>query len=266
MKILILGGKIIDGAGNYLDKGFVAIEGDQIVQIGKEPNPSSFPGWQRIDISGKTLVPGFIDCHVHLLLDASPDPVSLAWHESHPLLALKGAVDARKTLEAGITTIRDMGGFDHTELVLRDAIRRSLIPDPRMFCIGKVICMTGGHSWPMGIEADGVDEVRKAVRREIKAGVDAVKFMATGGVMTPGMEPGSPQLTEEELRAGIETAHQAGKKTSVHAQGLEGIKNSLRAGVDAIEHGIGLDDEAIEMMLCRNVPLTPTFSAHHLCA
>jgi imidazolonepropionase-like amidohydrolase len=216
MKILILGGKIIDGAGNYLDKGFVAIEGDQIVQIGKEPNPSSFPGWQRIDISGKTLVPGFIDCHVHLLLDASPDPVSLAWHESHPLLALKGAVDARKTLEAGITTIRDMGGFDHTELVLRDAIRRSLIPDPRMFGIGKVIWMTGGHSWPMGIEADGVDEVRKAVRREIKAGVDAVKFMATGGVMTPGMEPGSPQLTEEELRAGIETAHQAGKKTSAH--------------------------------------------------
>lgn len=263
-KILFTNGKIIDGTGRYVKRGHVGIEGESIVCVEEGLDMPSHQGWDVIDISGKTILPGLIDCHVHLLLDSSANPIVRAHQESRPLLALKGAINAKKTLESGVTTVRDMGGVDHVELVLRDAIRSTLIPGPRVLCVGRVITMTGGHLWPIGIEADGPDGVRKAVRSEVKAGVDEIKFMSTGGVMTSGGEAGSAQLTEDELRSGIEEAHRLGKRTSTHAQGTDGIKNALRAGIDCIEHGIGLDDEAIEMMLERHVPLTPTFKAQHL--
>jgi imidazolonepropionase-like amidohydrolase len=121
--------------------------------------------------------------------------------------------------------------------------------------------MTGGHGWQMGREADGPDEVMKAAREQIKAGADVVKFMATGGVMTPGVEPGSEQFTEEELRAGIQEAHKVGRKTATHAMGTQGILNALRAGIDSIEHGVFLDEETISLMVNRDVPLVPTISA-----
>ncbi|MCK4471024.1 MAG: amidohydrolase family protein, partial [Anaerolineae bacterium] len=120
---------------------------------------------------------------------------------------------------------------------------------------------TGGHGWQMGQEVDGPDEVMKAAREQIKSGVDVVKFMATGGVMTPGVEPGSEQFTEEELRAGIQEAHKAGRKTAAHAQGTQGILNALRTGIDSIEHGIYLNEETISLMVNRDVPLIPTLSA-----
>jgi imidazolonepropionase-like amidohydrolase len=263
-KILFANARIVDGTGRYVKRGHVGIEGESIVRVEEDIDIPSYQGWNIIDVSGKTILPGLIDCHVHLLLDSSANPIVSAHQESRPLLALKGAINAKKTLESGVTTVRDMGGVDHVELVLRDAIRSTLIPGPRVLCVGRVITMTGGHLWPIGIEADGPDGVRKAVRSEVKAGVDEIKFMSTGGVMTSGGELGSSQLTEDELRSGIEEAHRLGKKTSTHAQGRDGIKNALRAGIDCIEHGIGLDDEAIEMMLVRNVQLTPTFTAQHL--
>ena len=130
-----------------------------------------------------------------------------------------------------------------------------------MLASGKLICMTGGHGWQMGLEVNGVDEVRRAAREQIKAGVDIVKLMATGGVLTPAVEPGSEQLTEAELRAGVEEAHKAGKTTATHAIGTKGILNALRAGIDSIEHGVYLDDEAVSLMVKRDVPLIPTISA-----
>ena len=130
---------------------------------------------------------------------------------------------------------------------------------------GRLICMTGGHGWQMGIEVDSPDEVRKVTRGQIKAGADIIKLMATGGVLTPAVEPGSTQFTEEELRAGIEEAHKAGKKTATHAMGTQGILNALRAGIDSIEHGVYLNDEAISIMVEREVPYIPTISAlHHI--
>jgi imidazolonepropionase-like amidohydrolase len=120
--------------------------------------------------------------------------------------------------------------------------------------------MTGGQGWPMGRECDGADEVRKAVREQLKAGADLIKLMATGGVLTRGVEPGSAQLTEDELRAGIIEAHKAGRRTSAHAQGLEGVKAAVRAGIDTIEHGIFLDDEAVAMMKERKVVFVPTLA------
>jgi imidazolonepropionase-like amidohydrolase len=177
------------------------------------------------------------------------------------MTTLKAARFARQTLMAGVTSVRDMGGREEIDLVLRDAIRAGQISGPRMLASRQMICMTGGHGWPVGREADGPDEVRKAVREQIKRGADLIKLMATGGVLTPGVEPGAAQLTEEELRAGIEEAHKAGRKTATHAMGTQGILNALHAGIDSIEHGVYLNDEIVSWMVKEGVPLIPTISA-----
>jgi imidazolonepropionase-like amidohydrolase len=212
-------------------------------------------------LDGMTLLPGFIDSHVHICIDGSPDPVRTMMAESQTETTLKAAAAAHRTLLAGVTTIRDMGGKDGIDLGLKQAINSGLIPGPRMLVSGRLICMTGGHGWQIGLEANGADEVRRAAREQIKAGADIIKLMATGGVMTPGVQPGSEQFTEEEMRAGIEEAHKAGKKTATHAMGTQGILNALRAGIDSIEHGVYLNEEAVSLMVERKIPLIPTISA-----
>ncbi len=260
MGILFLDGRILVGDGRVLERASVMVEGERIAGVWE--GRSSFPkGAHRVDISGCTLLPGLIDAHVHFCLDGSPDPMGVLERTPDALLALRMAKHARKTLLSGVTSVRDMGGKNGVDLVVRDAIRAGIIPGPRMMASGKPIVMTGGHGWQMAREADGPHEVRKAAREQIKAGADLVKLMATGGVMTPGVEPGSAQLTEEELRAAVEEAHKAGRRTATHAQGAEGIMNALRAGIDSIEHGIFLTEEAVALMLERKVPLIPTISA-----
>jgi imidazolonepropionase-like amidohydrolase len=236
------------------------VEGEKIVKVA-EGNVNIPKDAQKIPLEGQMLLPGFIDSHVHICFDCSPDPMASAASESPTVTALKAANSARQTLLAGVTTIRDMGGKDGIDLGLRQAINSGLIPGPRMLASGKLICMTGGHGWQVGLEVNGVDEVRKAAREQIKAGVDIVKLMATGGVLTPAVEPGSEQLTEAELKAGVEEAHKAGRKTATHAMGTKGILNALRAGIDSIEHGVYLDKEAVSLMIERDVPLIPTLSA-----
>jgi imidazolonepropionase-like amidohydrolase len=189
------------------------------------------------------------------------DSFKVIMSESDATTALRAAVHAKKTLESGVTTVRDMGGKNYIDLALRDAIAGGMIPGPRMLASGRPVVMTGGHGWPMAREADGPDEVRKAVREQLKAGADVIKLMATGGVMTPGVEPGSPQLTLEELKAGVEEAGKAGRRTASHAQGTTGIKNAVLAGITSIEHGIFLTDEVIELMLERGTYLVPTLVA-----
>ncbi|MFH1292794.1 MAG: amidohydrolase family protein [Pseudomonadota bacterium] len=260
MTIAFLDGPVFVGDGRILEHATVLVEGERIVKV-QEGNVAIPNDAHKIPLDGRTLLPGFIDCHVHLCLDASPDPMSASLAQPMTLIALRAADFARQTIMAGVTSIRDMGGKDGIDIGLKQAIQSGLIPGPRMLVSGRLICMTGGHGWQMGQEADGPDEVRKAARDQIKAGADIVKLMATGGVMTPAVEPGSEQLTEEELRAGIQEAHKAGKKTATHAMGTQGILNALRAGIDSIEHGIFLDEETISLMVKRDVPLIPTLSA-----
>ena len=214
-----------------------------------------------IDLQGKTLLPGLINAHCHICMDAGPDPFAALGRLSQAEAVLKAAKRCERMLKNGITTARDLGGFHYVELALRDAIAAGDFPGPRLLCAGLLITMTGGHGWPIGLESDGPDEVRKSARQNLKHGVDCLKFMATGGVLTPGVEPGSPQLSEEEMRAGVEEARHAGRRTASHAQGTTGIKNALRAGIDTIEHGIYLDDEAIEMMLKQGAVFVPTLAA-----
>ena len=260
MSIAFVDGRVVVGNGNVLERALVLVEGDRIVKVAAK-NSRVPKGCQRIPLKGRTLLPGFIDAHVHLCLDGSPDPVVAFISTPLPISLLKAANFARETLMAGVTTIRDMGARDGIDLGLRQAIRTGLVPGPRMLVSGQLICMTGGHGWPLGREANGADEVRKAAREQIKAGVDIVKLMATGGVMTPAVEPGCEQFTEAELHAGVEEAHKAGRKTATHAMGAQGILNALRAGIDSIEHGTYLNDEAVELMKRRQVPLIPTLSA-----
>ena len=258
--------RIIDGTGGVIEKGWLLIEDNLISGVGSMEQVPGHVGTETSaegteDMSGKTILPGLIDCHVHLALDGSPDPMSKIAGMTDPLATLHMAKHGEATLRGGVTTVRDLGSKNFIDLQVRDAVNSGLVKGPRMLCAGQMICITGGHGWQVGCEADGPDEVRRAARKQIKAGVDCVKFMATGGVLTKGGRPGVPQLQLEELKAGIEEAHKVSLRTAAHSQGPEGSKNAVLAGIDSIEHGVALSEETIEEMVKRNVFLVPTFSA-----
>ena len=261
MSFILRDARIIDGLGDIQARGFIVIEKNQIVEVGKGAGPSKKTGHELIDLDGRCVLPGMIDCHVHLCIDGSADPMQPLQKDSPAMITLKAAKHASLTLLAGVTTVRDLGSANGISGSLRDAITFGIVAGPRVVTTNQAVCITGGQGWQFSRQADGPDDVRRAVREQIRAGADAIKMMATGGVITPGVEPGSPQFTLEELKAGAEEAHKAGRKIAAHAQGNEGIKNSLRAGFDTIEHGIYLDDEAIALLLEKKAVLVPTLSA-----
>ncbi len=249
---------IFVGNGDIIENSSVIIQEDKILGI-ETDIPS---GCREIDLSGCMLFPGFIDCHVHLCLDGRPDSGSLYLRETHAGIALMASSHARKTLLAGVTTVRDLGGINYIDIALRDAIDRGLLEGPRIIASGRLICMTGGHGWQIGgREADGPDEIMKAAREQVKNGAEWVKFMATGGIITPGVWPGSVQLSVPEMRAGIDEARKAGRMTSAHAQSSEGILNALEAGIDTIEHGYGINNRIIEIIKKKKKAVIPTIKA-----
>jgi imidazolonepropionase-like amidohydrolase len=263
--LVLSNGRLIDGTGSQpKENATVTIENGRITSVTQDAEDLhnlKSKSQNHIDLEGRTLLPGLINSHVHIMMDAGPDPLKSLKPDDLAAIVLKGARRGEQMLQAGITTARDLGGFEYGELALRDAFAAGDLPGPRLLCAGKLITMTGGHGWDIGYEVDGPDEVRKAVRRNIKRGVNCIKMMATGGVLTPGVEPGASQLSEAEMRAGVEEARNVGIRTASHAQGTEGIKNAIRAGIDTIEHGIFLDEEAIEMMVQRGVVFVPTLAA-----
>jgi imidazolonepropionase-like amidohydrolase len=217
-----------------------------------------------IDLSGLTLLPGLFNCHTHLCLSGTADPARALAQESFPTTVIQATLRARQSVEAGVTTIRDLGGREYADVAVRDAVRAGLIPGPRILAAGRGVCMTGGHGWQMlARQADGADEVRKAVREQLRAGADVIKLLATGGVMTPGVDPNSPQLTLEELRAGVEEAHKARRKAAAHAQAEDGIALCLEAGIDTIEHGIYLTEALAARMAAKGTALVATLIAPH---
>ncbi len=257
--MILYNARLIDGTGRVWQRAAIHIADDRITTVtDAEPDSTDEPA---LNLGGKTVVPGFINCHAHLCLDGSPDPITAWASRSLTENVLLAGKQAEATIKAGITTVRDLGGIDGVDLGLKKTINDGIINGPRMLVSGRVLCMTGGHGHVIGREVDGPDEARKGAREQLKAGADVIKVMATGGVMTPGVEPGSPQLTFEELRAAIEEAEKAGKLTATHAQGTTGIKNAVRAGIDSIEHGFFLDAEAIDMMLERGTFFVPTLAA-----
>jgi imidazolonepropionase-like amidohydrolase len=213
------------------------------------------------DRSAACVTPGLVNAHAHLEATGEPDMMAMIANTTPHQRLLRAVSNARKTLRAGITTIRDVGSSHAIAQHLRDAIEADLIEGPRMRAAGNVLCMTGGHGWPIGRAVDSPWDARKAVREQMLAGADCIKLIATGGVLTKGAVPGNAQLTPDELEAAIDEAHRHGLRTAAHAIGTQGIKNALRAGIDSIEHGMLLDDEAIELFKQRRAYLVPTLTA-----
>lgn len=258
------GMRIIPGTtDDSIERGLLVVEDDTILALGEEGRVNIPSDATVYNLQGKTLLPGFIDAHTHILLDASRDPMGALVHESPTYSTIKAINSLEKTLLSGVTTIRDLGGLDYIDLELARAVEEGLIPGPSILAAGKLITMTGGHGHFIGREADGRSDVRRAAREQLKAGAHVIKVMATGGILTEGVEPGASQLTKEEMEAAIEEAHKAGKKTATHAQGREGIENAILAGIDSIEHGFFLDEDLVELMVERDVFLVPTLSATH---
>ncbi|HEY8370424.1 MAG TPA: amidohydrolase family protein [Thermodesulfobacteriota bacterium] len=219
------------------------------------------PAGTTLRLDGLTLLPGLVNAHVHFALGAEPNPVAVMLGEPLATTVVKMLVRARETVEAGVTTVRDLGGRDYAELAVRDAIRVGLVPGPRVLAAGKIICMTGGHGHWAGREADGPVDMRRAVREQIKAGADLVKLIATGGVLTPGVEPGAPQLEPDEMAAAVAEARKAGRRTAAHAMAASGIAAAVAAGITTIEHGVFLTEAICERMARERVFLVPTLAA-----
>jgi imidazolonepropionase-like amidohydrolase len=207
------------------------------------------------------VVPGLINCHVHLEMNGEPDIQTLYLIRTTIERTLYAAHNARRALEAGVTTVRDLGASDGVAIAVREAIARGEHAGPTVIPAGRALCMTGGHGFFVGRETDGPWDARKAVREQRKAGAACIKLIATGGVLTKGAVPGLDQLSEEEMRAAVDEAHTHAMIVGAHAIGTNGIKNALRAGVDSIEHGHLLDDEAIALFRERNTYLVPTLAA-----
>ncbi len=260
MSLLLRCSQIVDGIGAALAWHGVLIEGERIARVAPIAEFEGFRG-EELVLDDATLLPGLIDCHVHLCFGAEPDPGEATDKLRPGAVAVRALANAQRSLRGGITAIRDCGGKDYLEFAARDACNRGQFQGPTIRASGRMLCMTGGHGNRFGRVADGVDEVVKAVREQVHAGSDLVKIMATGGVMTPGVDPEDAHYSAEEMAAGIAEGHRFHRPCASHAQGTEGILNAVRGGIDSIEHGIFLSEKCIEEMLERGTYLVPTLSA-----
>src|SRR5215213_5326018 len=266
--IVVRAARMVDVTrGQLVAPAVVVISGDKIRSVGAADLPT---GARTIDLGDLTLLPGLIDAHTHLTSDISGDWVTRPVRELPADAALRGAMNARVTLLAGFTTVRDVGAGGFADISLMNAINDGMVIGPRMIPSAHAIGITGGHcdetgwapgvnelSWKAGV-ADGVDEVVKAVRYQIKHGARVIKVCATAGVLSFDATLGAQQLSDEELRAIVQEAARHGLKVAAHAHGTEGIKAAVRAGVTSIEHGSMIDDEAADLMKRRGTYLVPT--------
>lgn len=266
--LVVLAGHLLDvTTGEVLSDRALVLDGDRIRDV---VEAGAAPRGRTIDLSGRTVLPGMIDCHAHLIgeLDDGQGYGYLVTRSSAQE-ALTGVTNARATLLGGFTTVRDVGTFHaFVDLALRDAIEEGRLAGPRMMCAGAYVTCPGGGGDITGLPPDvlvpselrmgvstGPDQVRANVRRIFEAGADFIKVIATGAVLTSGTNPGEPELTEEEIRAAVEEAEARGTHVAAHAHGAEGAKRAIRAGVRSIEHGCLIDDETIDLMLERGTYL-----------
>src|SRR5882724_123885 len=270
--------RMFDGKSNSLSvPGLVLVTGGKIAGVGAQ---AAIPaGAETIDLGDATLLPGFIDAHTHITMMYSDDwkqNLIDGLQKTVAERALDASANARVTLLAGFTTVRDVGSSDFLDVGLRNAIRDGVVPGPRMLVTVHALGSTGGHcdheggfreglfgreSDPLDGVINGPDQARYAVRLDHNYGADMIKVCASGGVLSPTDDVDTPQLTQAELDAIVDEAHALRRKTAAHAHGAEAAKRAIRAGIDSIEHGSFLDDEALDMMVKKGTYLVPTLMA-----
>lgn len=253
-KTWIVGAQVLTPTGTWHEAS-VLIDGERFAAVGASENAPE--GAEVIDGTGKWLIPGLIDAHVHLCF--SMDSLRA---EGDSARLIKGVRNARINLEAGITTVRDVGAMRKLNIELANAIAAGVVPGPRVLASGEFIAMTGGHVHYWAREADGVDEVRKATREQLKAGAHLIKLMASGGAADANEDPDTPQLTETEMAVAVEEARRAGVKVAAHAHGERSMSAALRAGVDTLEHATFLTPRVVELLLEKGAAVIPTFAVY----
>jgi imidazolonepropionase-like amidohydrolase len=252
---------IVDGAMVVRDGTIVAV--GRFAELPRELTANA----RVVELGDTTLLPGLIDCHVHLAMDATAHATGSELPGSEAELACRMVNSARRLLDAGVTTARDLGCRGEVASTIRDAVRDGLVPGPRLLVANAPITVTGGHAWRLGGEADGALEVAREVRVRAKQRSDVVKIMATGGFMTAGSRPWEARYTEDELRACVEEAHRLGMPVTTHALGVEGIRRAVDAGVDMIEHcgwvteaGSRFDPEIAAKIVAAGIVVCPTMN------
>lgn len=268
MSKLAVIGRIIDGTGKAPFEGVVLIDGEKIEKIGLAKEIIIPPKTKIIKVNDGTILPGLIDCHVHLMGERTLDFMKSAF-EPLELKSVRAATDCAKLLDAGFTSVRDVGGLG---IYLKRAIEEGEIKGPRILSAFKILSQTAGHgdmhSLPLDVAVrvgfsrlcDGADDCRKAAREQFREGADFIKICTTGGVLSERDLPTSAQFSMDEIRAIVEEADRVGTFVAAHAEGTQGIKNAIKAGVKTIEHGDFIDDEGIDLMLKHENILIPTFS------
>lgn len=273
MAILIQNATLIDGTGKApVADAAVLVAENKIVAAGprNEVRDRLDGPAVVIDAQGGTILPGMINCHDHVYRKTLRYPragsgyrqaaAELVNMSPMQLMALS-VWNALQELRAGVTTLRDLGSAEGLSLGLRDLISRGLVEGPRIIAAAQAVAMTGGHGWRLSRQADGPDEVRKAVREQLRAGADCIKFMASGGLASmPVEDPQTVEYTVEELTAGVEETHKRHRLACAHSDATQSVKNCLLAGIDSIEHGAFLDDECVAIMKKQGTTLTPTLS------
>lgn len=272
--VVLRAAQIIDGRGGEpIRNGSIVVTNDKIVAVGT--NLAVPSGARVIDLGDATLMPGFIDAHTHIVgrVFGDPEQQDSTVRDYQSMAAILAVDNAKKTLMAGFTTIRNVGAPNFDDMAIRKAINDGWIAGPRIQTAGHSFGITGGHcdenGYKPGLDdndyrtgvADGVDEVRKAVRYQVKYGADVIKICATGGVLSEGDAVGATQYTYEEIKAVVDEAHKLERKVAAHAHGTEGIKIATRAGVASIEHGSFLDEEGAKLMAQKGTYLVPTLMA-----
>lgn len=262
MKVAYLTKKLFDGKENAYKENVAILVEDGIIKelVDKNKVPVEY---DVRDLGDQYIVPGLFDCHVHLVWSGSAHPKAVMVNETSEMTAIRTAENARMSLMHGVTTVRDVGGDYKCVLAVRDAIENNEIRGSRVLASGNPLIMTGGHVHEFGLEVDGPHEARKGVRQLMKRDVDLIKIMASGGIYGKSESPGQPQMTVEEMSVIVEEAHLSGRKVAAHAEGIQGIKNAIKAGVDTIEHGNLMDKEIAKEMAEKGIFIVPTIATFY---
>jgi imidazolonepropionase-like amidohydrolase len=261
--------RLIIGDGTQIEAPVVVITGERITAVGPSAQVRIPSGARVIDLSGYTLMPGFFDMHTHLASIDNDGGDLAVLKETAAHGAIYATINAKKTLEAGFTTVREAGSTDYVDVVVRDAINRGLIPGPRIHAAGPSLGSTGGHAdvngWSPNLQipgtgaiVDGPDAIRQQVRRNVKYGSDQIKFVATGGILSVGDAVEAPQYGDDEMRALVAEATRLGRRVMAHAHAGAGLLAAVNAGVASIEHGSLVDEAGIAAMKARGTYLVPT--------